>query len=249
MSVRVCIIRASPPPNEITAQTRPHGSFSQSLPLHFPVAAKRRPQVAGGGEQRRIENLQVGRLFIFLPEADVSLCNFIQLRSVYLSHRVNTDVERRRRGEMNSPVPQRAPCYCVAGRNVKKKKPRNTRVRFPLRFFLLARSPRLPLAHFDVRKVEGNQSHFLLSGRCGLLLPAVRLAVKLGRSGKCVQRRNAAKHNTGKPPVRGGRGRRSELPPSPPTSGGRPFAGVASHCIAPCRHWGKFPSERQRATF
>lgn len=105
----MCIIRASPPLNEITTQTRLHGSFSQSLPLHFPAAAKGRPQMAGRGEQRRIENLQVGRLFIFLPEADVSLCNFIQLRSVYLSHRVNTDVERRRRGEMNSPVPQRAP--------------------------------------------------------------------------------------------------------------------------------------------
>lgn len=116
----VCIIRASPPLNEITTQTRLHGSFSQSLPLHFPAAAKARPQMAGRGEQRRIENLQVGRLFIFLPEADVSLCNLIQLRSVYLSHRVNTDVERRRRGEMNSPVPQRAPCYCVSGMNMKK---------------------------------------------------------------------------------------------------------------------------------
>lgn len=76
--------------------------------------------MAGRGEQRRIENLQVGRLFIFLPWADVSLCNFIQLRSVYLSHRVNADVERRRRRGMNSPVPQRAPCYCVGGMDVKK---------------------------------------------------------------------------------------------------------------------------------
>lgn len=76
-------------------------------------------------------------------------------------------------------------------------------------FLQLSGSPRLLLAHFDVRKVEGNQSHFLLSGRCSLLLPGVRklggrLAVKHGRSGKCAQRRSAAKHNTGKPPVRGG---------------------------------------------
>lgn len=118
----MCIIRASPPLNEITAQTRLHGSFSQSLPLHFPAAAKGRPQMAGRGEQRRIENLQVGRLFIFLPEADVSLCNFIQLRSVYLSHRVNTDVERRR--EMNSPVPQRAPLLLCQWHEYEKRKKR-----------------------------------------------------------------------------------------------------------------------------
>lgn len=162
--------------------------------------------MAGRGEQRRIENLQVGRLFIFLPEADVSLCNFIQLRSVYLSHRVNTDVERRRRGEMNSPVPQRAPLLLCQWHEYEKRAQEHVCVFFFFFFFFLqlGRSPRLLLAHFDARKVEGNQSHFLLSGRCGLLLPGVRLAVKLGRSGKCVQRRNAAKHNTGNPPVRGG---------------------------------------------
>lgn len=53
--------------------------------------------MAGLGEQRRIENLEVGRLFF--PRAGVSVCNFIQLPNVYLSHSVNTDVERRRRGE------------------------------------------------------------------------------------------------------------------------------------------------------
>lgn len=67
------------------------------LPLNVTVAAKRRPQMAGLGEQRCIENLEVGRLFF--PRAGVSVCNFIQLPNVYLSHSVNTDVERRRRGE------------------------------------------------------------------------------------------------------------------------------------------------------
>lgn len=141
----MCIIRASPPLNEITTQTRLHGSFSQSLPLHFPAAAKGRPQVAGRGEQRRIENLQVGRLFIFLPEADVSLCNFIQLRSVYLSHRVNTDVERRRRGEMNSPVPQRAPLLLCQWHEYEKRAQEHGCVFFFF-FFLLFAARSLPSA-------------------------------------------------------------------------------------------------------
>lgn len=176
---------------------------------HFPQVCHSTFQRRPSGDPRwpAAENRGVLRIskwdasYFFLPEANPSLCNFIQLRSIYLSHRVNTDVERRRWGEMNSPVPQRAPCYCVSGMNAKKGSWTH--------FLQLAGSPRLPLAHFDVRKVEGNQSHFLLSGRCGLLLPGVRklggrLAVKHGRSGKCAQRRNAAKHNTGKPPVQGG---------------------------------------------
>lgn len=141
----MCIIRASPPLNEITTQTRLHGSFSQSLPHHFPAAAKGRPQMAGRGEQRRIENLQVGRLFIFLPEADVSLCNFIQLRSVYLSHRVNTDVERRRRGEMNSPVPQRAPLLLCQWHEYEKRAQEHGCVFFFF-FFLLFAARSLPSA-------------------------------------------------------------------------------------------------------
>lgn len=178
---------------------------------HFPKVCHSTFQWRPSGDPRWpvVENRGVLRIskwvdwYFLLLEADPSLCNFIQLRSVYLSHRVNTDVERRRRGEMNSPVPQRAPCYCVSGMNTKKK---GTGTRF---CFLQLAAPRLLLAHFDVRKVEGNQSHFLLSARCGLLLPGVRklggrLAVKHGRSGKCAQRRDAAKHNTGKPPARGG---------------------------------------------
>lgn len=113
-----------------------------------------------------------------------------------------------------------------------------------------------------MRKVEGNQRHFLLSGRCGLLLPGVRklggrLAVKHGRPGKCVQRRNAAKHNTGKPPVRGGSHRSGRtdganlVSPSsllnlrPPEL----FAWIASCPVASCRQAKSFPPSDNKQLF
>lgn len=47
-----------------------HGQMDyllKNLPLNVTVAAKRRPQMAGRGEQRCIENLEVGRLFFLGP--------------------------------------------------------------------------------------------------------------------------------------------------------------------------------------
>lgn len=42
---------------------------------------------------------------VIRPQADVSVCDFIQLQNIYLSHYVNTHVEQRHL-KMNSPVPQ-----------------------------------------------------------------------------------------------------------------------------------------------
>lgn len=127
--------------------------------------------------------------------------------------------------------------------------------------------PPPPLAHFDVRKVEGNQSRFLLSGRCGLLLPGARLAVKTRQVWVvcAAPQRCQAQHRkaTGprRPPHRSeqtdrrmdGRCQRKALRASSFTSDLR--GGGASVCWGceplhrPLQTWGKFPSERQRATF
>ena len=57
-------IKLSPPLNEITIQTRVDGLFVQILPLNFRVAAKKRAQMVSLREQRCIENLEVGWLFL-----------------------------------------------------------------------------------------------------------------------------------------------------------------------------------------
>lgn len=122
--------------------------------------------------------------------ADVSACNFIQLRSIYLSHNVNTDVEQRR-GEMNSPAPQHTH-YIVSNTHILNDTEIHMRIHTHMlwhEFVYPARSrpayaPRSP-SSFDVWKVEGNQSHFLHSGRCGLWFPGAggaRLAVKYCRA-------------------------------------------------------------------
>lgn len=50
--------------NEITIQALVDGLFVQILPLHFTVTAEKRPQTASHREQRCIENLKVGWLFL-----------------------------------------------------------------------------------------------------------------------------------------------------------------------------------------
>lgn len=93
----------SPQLNEITIQTWVDGLFVQILPLNFTVTAKKENP---GNQPRRTEVYWESRSGLAIsPRADVSVCDFIQLQSIYLSHNVNTDVEQRR-VEMNSPVPQ-----------------------------------------------------------------------------------------------------------------------------------------------
>lgn len=79
------------------------------LPLNFTVTAKK---TSPDSRPQRTELYWESEIGLAVsPRADVAVCDFIQLHSVYLSHNVNTDVEQWW-VEINSPVPQHT-LYCA----------------------------------------------------------------------------------------------------------------------------------------
>jgi len=104
------LIRPSPLLNEITIQTRVGGLFVQIWPLNFTVTAKKRTPDSRLGRTEAYWESRTGSAVS--SQADVSVCDFIQLRGIYLSHNVNTDVEQRW-GGINSPVPPTHTLHCV----------------------------------------------------------------------------------------------------------------------------------------
>lgn len=97
--VSFCKITTSPLLNEITPQVWVDGLFVQIC--HSTLQQKPVPRWPAA-ENRGVLSVSGSTVS---PQADVSGCNFIKLRGIYLSHNVNNDVEQWQE-EMNSPAPQ-----------------------------------------------------------------------------------------------------------------------------------------------